>query len=100
MWDKGYIPCQRAAEVLCVHYTTVYKWCKRGDLEAVRLNRHWYIRRSSLFCKLRDRNPHQSPEYVAELLGIEAVGECEVCAVEVSIDRKRCDWCIPLEENE
>ena len=39
---------QEAAEFMKVHINTVTRWIKEGKIKAVKVDRHWRIRRSEL----------------------------------------------------
>ena len=39
---------QEAAEFMKVHINTVTRWIKEGKIKAVKVDRHWCIRRSEL----------------------------------------------------
>lgn len=39
---------QEAAEFMKVHINTITRWIKEGKIKAVKVDRHWRIRRSEL----------------------------------------------------
>ncbi len=46
--DNGYLTIEQVAELLQVHYNTVYRWVTSGDLPATKFGDSWRILRKDL----------------------------------------------------
>lgn len=46
--DKKLYTVEEAAELLRVHYQTIYKWLRTGELKSVRPGRKWLIPESEI----------------------------------------------------
>jgi len=64
--EKGYIPASKAASMVGKSLQTIYYWIEDKKVDAVRIDTHWYVKRSSLV----DFYKAQDPAAVA-LLGLE-----------------------------
>ena len=62
--QKDLLSAEDVASYLGVGPITVYRWCKEGGLQCIKLGKHWRIRREALedFLKQRERPAKLSEE--------------------------------------
>jgi len=55
---KEYLNVAEVAEILDLHPLTIYRWCRSGRLESVKIGKEWRIRRTALEDLLGDSLRH------------------------------------------
>lgn len=48
MAEEGFIPAQRAADIVGVHLTTIYRAAEDGVIKGRRMGRYWYVHAKSV----------------------------------------------------